>query len=340
MTEPRRYGVLLPHFGGYATRQRIVAGARRIEALGFDSMWVRDHVVYHPYAFEDPDPTHLDALVVLGAIAAATDRLILATGALIPHRHPIHLANAIASLDRLAGPGRLLIGMGLGAWQHEFDALGLGHVDRKALFAEQIAILRALWTGRPVDHDGTHYRFTGVDVHPEPVGHVPIWACGATMSAARRAALLCDGWLPRMPTRDLRARVRRLRSLAQEAGRAVPSVGALPFVVPARTTDVALRYIDATFLRAMTSEADRRWTRPASGAFETADDLDGVLLYGDPERVIAGVRRLHEAGATHIVFDLRLRFADFDEVVTLIGEHVLPELRQADRTIEEAARDA
>ena len=324
----RRYGVLLPHFGRHATTQRMRECGRLIESLGFDSVWVRDHVVYHPYGFEDPDPTHLDAFVVLSAIAATTERIVLATGALIPHRHPIHLANVIASLDRLAGPDRLLFGIGLGAWQHEFDALGLGEIDRKDLFAEQIGILRALWSGTAVDHQGTTYRFSGVNMHPVPVGRVPIWACGATLSAVRRAALLCDGWLPRMPTRDLRARVRRLRSLAAEAGRPAPDVGVLPFVVPARTTDEALRHLDARFLAAMTAEADRRWTRPPSGAFTTADDLDGLLLYGDPERIVEGIERLHDAGASHMVFDLRLRFADFEDVLMLIAERILPDLRR------------
>lgn len=325
-----RYGVLLPHFGGYATRARLIEGARRIEALGFDSVWVRDHVVYRPYGFEDPDPTHLEPFVVLGAIAAATERVILATGALIPHRHPIHVANLIASLDRIAGPGRLLVGMGLGAWQHEFDALGLGDRDRKTMLAEQIDILRRLWSGGPLDHDGAYYRFTGVEIHPRPVGHVPIWYCGASLGAVRRAVELCDGWLPRMPLRDFTARIRRLPALAKSAGRPVPAAGVLPFVVPGRTTEEALRHIDAKFLRAMTAEADRRWQRPASGAFETADDLDGVLIYGDPDRIVAGVRRLEEAGASHVVFDLRIRFAEFDEMVTLLGERVLPALRRSE----------
>ena len=140
-----------------------------------------------------------------------------------------------------------------------------------------------------------------------------------------------------MPIRDFRLRVERLRSLARRAGRTAPAVGALPFVVPARSTEEALRHIDATFLSAMTTEADRRWMRPDSGAFQTADDLDGVLLYGTPERVVAGVRRLQDAGASHVVFDLRLRFAAFDEVLTLVGERILPELRRGDRTVRAAA---
>ena len=328
MTDVRRYGVLVPHFGSHASRERIVASGRLAEEIGFDSVWVRDHVVYRPYGFEEPDATHLDPFVVLSAIAATTERVTLATGALIPHRHPIHLANVIASLDRLAGPGRLLLGMGLGAWQHEFDALGLGGLDRKDLFAEQIGILRALWSGAPVTHDGATYHFREVSVHPTPAGHIPIWACGATLSAAHRAAELCDGWLPRMPTRDLRARVRKLRAFAAEANRPTPDVGVLPFVVPARSDAEALGFLSDRFLAPMYAEADRRWARPAGGAFTTPDDLDGLLLYGRPERIVASVERLHDAGASHVVFDLRLRFADFEDVVRLVGERILPELRR------------
>lgn len=327
MIPPRRYGVLLPHFGRHAGRRRLVEAARAIEGLGFDSVWVRDHVVYRPYGFEDPDPTHLDAFVVLAAIASVTERVVLGTGALIPQRHPVHLANVIASLDRIAGPGRLLIGIGLGAWQHEFDALGMGELDRKALFREQVMVLRALWTGRPIDHDGTHYRFTAVEQHPAPAGHVPIWACGATLSAAQRAVELCDGWLPRMPTNDLRRRVTKLRGMALAAGRDVPEVGALPFVVAARTTDLARRQIPDRFLHALYDEANRRWMPPAGGSFRAPDDLDGTLLYGDAEQVVAGVTRLHEAGASHIVFDLRLQFEDLHDVLGLVAERILPRLR-------------
>ncbi len=328
LNEPRRYGVLLPHFGAHASRENLVNGARRIEAYGFDSVWVRDHLVFQPHGFEGTDPTHLEPFVVLAAIAAATDRLILGTGSLIPYRHPIHTANVIASLDRIAGPGRLLMGWGLGSFQHEFDAVGLGAADRKVLLKEQLAVIRELWTGEPVDHQGTYYTFAGVDVHPEPVAHVPIWYCGASPAAVRRAVEYCDGWIPgRMPLRDYRLRIERMGSLAKKAGRAMPGAGTIPFVVPARTTEEALRHID---VKAMAVEANRRYELPASGSFDTADDLDGALIYGTPEQIVAGVRRCQEAGATHFVFDLRLRFAEFEEMVALVGEEVLPELRRGD----------
>jgi alkanesulfonate monooxygenase SsuD/methylene tetrahydromethanopterin reductase-like flavin-dependent oxidoreductase (luciferase family) len=62
-----RYGVLLPHFGPHASRHRLVEACRTLEAYGFDSVWVRDHLVYHPHPFEHPDRTHRDPFVVMKA---------------------------------------------------------------------------------------------------------------------------------------------------------------------------------------------------------------------------------------------------------------------------------
>ncbi len=323
-----RYGLLLPHFGAQASRERLVDGARRIEAYGFDSVWVRDHLVFRPHAFEGTDPTHLEPFIVLSAVAAVTDRILLGTASLIPYRHPIHAAGAIASLDRIAGPGRLIVGWGLGSFQHEFDAAGMGELDRRALLAEQIAVMRKLWTGARVDHDGAHYRFRDVEIHPAPPRPIPVWYCGASPAAVRRAVEFCDGWIPgRMPLTDYRARIARMRSLAEKATRAAPSAGTIPFVVPARTSEEALRYVDVA---RMAEEANRRYTPPPSGAFRAADDLDGALIYGPAERIVEGVRRCQEAGASHVVFDLRLRFQDFEEAVAMIAEEVLPELRRGD----------
>src|SRR5829696_7529370 len=106
----RQYGVLLPHFGTNASRQRLLDAAPIIERYGFDSVWVRDHIVYHPHEHEDQDRTHVDPFVILSAIAAVTERITLATGTLIPHRHPIHAALMLGSLDWIAGPDRIIAG--------------------------------------------------------------------------------------------------------------------------------------------------------------------------------------------------------------------------------------
>jgi len=152
--QTRRYGLLLPHFGEHASRQNLIDGALLAERLGFDSVWVRDHLVFHPHGMEGQDRTHIDPMVTLGMIAGVTERLQLGTGSLIPYRHPIQAALALSSLEYVAGPGRVIAGFGIGTFDHEFNAAGLGAFDRRELIEEQVAVMRKLWTGEEVDFKG------------------------------------------------------------------------------------------------------------------------------------------------------------------------------------------
>src|ERR687884_838136 len=166
----RRYGLLLPHFGEHASRDYLIRGAQTAERYEFDSVWVRDHLVFHPHGMEGQDRTHVDPMVTLGLVAGVTEKLILGTGSLIPYRHPIQTALALSSLEALAGPGRVIAGFGIGTFDHEFNAAGLGGIDRRELIEEQIAIIRKLWTGQEVSIEGKFYRFEAVDIHPTPAG--------------------------------------------------------------------------------------------------------------------------------------------------------------------------
>ncbi len=325
----RRYGLLLPHFGEHASAAALVDGAQLAERLGFDSVWVRDHLIFHPHGMEGQDRTHLDPLIVLSWVGAATRRLMLGTGSLIPHRHPISLAGALASLGFLAGEGRVIAGMGLGSFQHEFDAIGLGEADRSALLAEQLEIVRRLWSGETVSHEGTYYRFTDVDIHPSPRGHIPFWYCGGSQAAARRAVEMCEGYFPgRITLRTFERNVKRMRRLAADAGKPVPVAAAIPITSPGRTREEALATVN---VEGFLEEANRhgRWIPPASGRFETADDLEGALIAGPPSYIAEIAERYHAAGCEHLVFDLRFQFDRWLELVQLLGEEVLPLLRPA-----------
>jgi probable F420-dependent oxidoreductase len=322
-----RFGLLLPHFGANVRRARIVDASVEIERAGFDSVWVRDHVVFRPHGHEAQDPTFWEPLVTLAGVAAVTTRLMLGTGALIPFRHPIHTALLAATLDRLAEGDRLILGVGLGSFDHEFEAVGMGGWDRRVVIEEQVEILRRIWRGETVDHHGTFYSFEDVQVGPTPAaGDIPVWYSGTSAASVRRAVEYCQGWIPgRMPRRDVEKRMRRMRRLAGEAGKPVPTAGVIPYVAPGATMEKALAGLDISKLLV---EMGSQSTPPESGAFETVADLDGALIAGPPDVIIEEVSKYLEVGIEHLVFDLRLRFDDWEPYVDLLAREVLPELRR------------
>ena len=136
----RSYGIVLPHFGPHASADLLIRSAKRIEELGFDAVWVRDHLVYEPRPYDDPDITHIEPLVVLSALAAVTTKLVLGTATLIPHRHPIYAALLLGSLQHFAGTGRVIAGWGLGGHDIDFESIGMGGLDRRKLMREQIDV--------------------------------------------------------------------------------------------------------------------------------------------------------------------------------------------------------
>lgn len=322
----REYGVLLPHFGEHGDREAILAGARRAEALGFDAVWVRDHVVFRPHGHEGQDPSFIDPMVVLSAVAAVTETIKLGTGCLIPHRNPVHTALLMGSLARMAGSDRIIVGVGLGSFDHEFEIVGMGGWDRRVVIEEQVEILRKLWSGEPVSHDGEYYRFEGAEIHPTPEGRdLPVWYSGTSVASIRRAVEYCEGWIPgRMPRRDFKKRVDRMAEMAEAAGKPVPTAGVIPYTSPGKTLEAAQQAFD---LEGLIGEARNRYKLPDGGEISRIEDLDGAIIAGPPELIAEEVRGYEDVGCEHFVFDLRLRFDDWLEVLDMIGEEVLPLLR-------------
>jgi alkanesulfonate monooxygenase SsuD/methylene tetrahydromethanopterin reductase-like flavin-dependent oxidoreductase (luciferase family) len=323
---PLRVGLLLPHFGAQADGRRIIAGAVRAEELGFDSVWVRDHIVYAPHGFEDKDPAFLEAFTVLTAVGAATSRLLLGTGALIPFRHPLHTALVASSITRLVGP-RLILGIGSGNSDHEFAAAGLPDYPRVELAMATVSVLRGSFSGRPLSLDAGPFRFADVSLSPGPAGgSFPIWYCGNTPRSVRLAVEACDGWMPgRIHLATLRDRVAALTDLAHARDRPPPAVGIIPAAAVDTDRERALAQVNVDGLLAWANQA-RFWRKPASGAFTDVSDLEGLLVYGTPDDVIAQCLRLRDAGVGHLVFDFRMNFDRWEDQIELIGTRVLPHL--------------
>lgn len=207
---PVRFGIEIPH-----RPELLGPAAVRAEALGFDSVWIGDHVAFHT-------PT-LDSLAALGYVAALTRRVRLGPCVyLLALRHPTVAAKLVASLDVLSG-GRVVFGVGVGGeFPKEFEACGVSPRERGARVDEGIAICRALWGASPTSFEGRFTRFGGVALEPKPVqpGGPPIWIGGRSDFALRRAARVGDGWVSYLVTPErFRASMAKIETFAREAGR-------------------------------------------------------------------------------------------------------------------------
>jgi probable F420-dependent oxidoreductase len=235
-----KVGALVRNFGGYPETGRsaraCVDFGLEAERLGFDSVWVTDHIVlpasreaayphndsgYFPY--EAKDDIH-DPLALLGALAQATRRVAIGTAVLvIPYRHPLITAKVLATVDQLS-EGRLILGAGVGWLRDEFEALGLSaetYERRGGVTEEYLAVIRKAWEAEgPLAHEGRFVRFGPVGAKPRPGRRVPIWVGGKGDQALKRAVRIGDGYFAISSDAALLAEeVARLRAFAEAAGR-------------------------------------------------------------------------------------------------------------------------
>ncbi len=207
---------------------------QRAEELGYHSAWMADHIVV-PEKIEAPYPYTQDGsvgfprktpfpdpFVLLGYIAARTQKILLGTSVVIvPYRNPLHVAKAVATVDLVSG-GRFLFGVGVGWLKEEFDALGENFSERAPRTREYLRVMKALWQGGPASFEGKYFRFPGVHAVPTPVQkpHPPIIFGGESPAALRRVADLGDGWQPGpVPVEVLREKVAQLKDLMAKKGR-------------------------------------------------------------------------------------------------------------------------
>lgn len=232
-------GLHLPHIGPLANREGITAFAKLAEEHGFDSLWVSDHVIVprgldsrYPYrrdgAFPvQPEVPMLEPIATLLFAAAVTERVKLGTTVLvIPMRNPIVTAKQLASLDVLSN-GRLILGVGAGWMEEEFEMLGVPFKRRGARLDEYIQLFKALWTEENPSFHGKFWQIEEVGFAPKPIQrpHPPIWVGGHSAPALRRAGRMADGWhAVGIEPDTLREQFQEVQRHAQEAGRDPASV--------------------------------------------------------------------------------------------------------------------
>jgi probable F420-dependent oxidoreductase len=231
-----KVGAIFPQTECGADIGAIVEFVRAVEAMGFDHLFVADHVLgadpkFHSHpslaSYSHESVVH-ESLTLMAYLAAITQRITLATGILIlPQRQTVLVAKQAAELDVLSG-GRLRLGIGVGWNAVEFEALNESFENRGRRSAEQVAVLRALWTQQVVDFRGEFHRIAHAGLNPMPIQRpIPVWFGVGSRdhavppeAALRRIGRLADGWSPNFnPDDQGRALVARVHGYAREAGR-------------------------------------------------------------------------------------------------------------------------
>lgn len=287
-------GVTLPQWddiAGPAAWKRVATAAA---GLGFDFVSKGDHIVFlegeSGWAVDTPT---FDQYLALAYAAGATDELGVQTNiTVVPYRHPVVLAKLALTMDALT-EGRFTLGVGVGWYEAEFDALDVSVTERGARTDEFLSLFERACDEPVVSFDGPFHRFEGVGFHPRPAepGGPPVLVGGNASASFRRAAEFGDGWvLPADPDGIQAGRERLMEAWADADRSGAPVVAA----------ETRLRIDDDT-------EADRP-------------------LAGSPDDVIDGVQGYLDAGTTRLVLSM-LEPADVGDIVdqlTRFADEVRP----------------
>ncbi|MDJ0786734.1 MAG: TIGR03560 family F420-dependent LLM class oxidoreductase [Myxococcota bacterium] len=312
MSHPIRFGVTLPQIKRSWEEAR--AAATAFESLGFDSVWVCDHV----YGVPMPQLPILEAWTELAAVAAITERVELGTLVTPPFfRNPAVLAKQIATLDQISG-GRVFPGFGAGWFQPEFEAYGATFPEkvgtRLAALDEMLQILKGLWTEPQTTFEGNHFSVKDCFCEPKPVRRPPILIGGGgekvLMGIAARHADVWNNMAVHQAA--LGPKVEALRKRCDEVGRDFDEIE-----VSQQCTIVIAPDEDAA--RASLAKAHKVYGGHMGAALEEHG------IWGTPERVIEGIERHRALGCTGFVIEFFGR--DTREPAELFAKSVMPAFR-------------
>ncbi|MEU8625127.1 LLM class F420-dependent oxidoreductase [Streptomyces sp. NPDC048669] len=232
---PVPLGLGLPQMKQYDLGRDVAAVARAAEAVGYESLWVFERVLFPDpatqglygvpgLAWPDHYRSVADPLVTLTLAAAATDRARLGTSILVAPLHvPFQLARSLASLDAASG-GRVIAGLGTGWSLDEYAAAAVAPFEKRgAVLDELLDVCAAVWGPDPVSYKGDLTTITPSEVGPKPARPIPVFLPANSPRATRRLVDRADGWMPvAMGASQLAEQWQRVRDVAAERGRDRP----------------------------------------------------------------------------------------------------------------------
>ncbi|MCS0493666.1 LLM class flavin-dependent oxidoreductase [Ancylobacter mangrovi] len=284
----------------------------RMEDLGFESLWVWDHILLGT----DPNFPIIDSLSLLTAVAARTKTIKIGTGVLVlPLRNPVTLAKQLSSIDLISN-GRLMLGAAVGWYKREFDAVGIPYERRGKIMDRNLDILKKLWTEDSVTGEWDELNLRNAVMFPKPVQkpHPPILIGGYVDVVLKRVAKRGDGWLTYFYTPEgYNEAWAKISAYAEEEGRdpaSLYSLNQLPIYVGPRDVGVPK----------MNEWLNAEWDL-SKGSLSTFDSA----IVGTPAECAEQIARHIETGVKKIVF-VPWRYEK--EQVDLLAHEVLPLLRK------------
>lgn len=303
-----RFGVFLPSYiweGDGPERARgIIDFAQRVEELGFDSLFITDHMLaaknFYSVSFLEPVAT-------LALVAGVTERVRLGTSIMImPLRNPVLLAKQLGTLQFLSN-NRVILGAGVGWYPPEFESVGVHKSERGKRTDEILDICYRLWAGETVSYEGQYYSIEDVEVEPRPSQPPTLWVGGGSQLAdekspdlprfaepVKQRVLRGEGWIPRptCPPEDIARDWQELQVALSEAGRdpASCTVAHENFVHVVETKDPkeARRQQHEAFLKVMSTNRG-------------AEYLEKVYLFGTTEEIVESLQKRVDAGVEYFM---------------------------------------
>lgn len=308
MTRPLRFGVTLPQIKRSWPEAR--DAAREFDALGYDSVWVCDHV----YGVPMPTLPILEAWTELSAVGAVTEKVGLGTLVTPPFfRNPAILAKQLATLDQIA-PGRVIAGLGAGWFEPEFKSTGCAFPslrERLRALDETCEILKLLWTEPSATFEGRHFSVKDCVCEPKPETRPPFLIGGGGEKVLMGiAAKHADIWNNMAVFQaQLPQKVEALRRRCDEADRDFDSIEVSQQCIVVIGEDEAAA-------KAALEKAKKVYGGHMGGALEEHG------IWGSPDGVIEGIERHRELGCTFFVIEFFGR--DTREPARLFAEKVIP----------------
>ncbi len=309
-----QYGIAMRNFQAFPDMpdaQKLIEYGVRMEELGYESVWVWDHILLGV----DPHFPIIDALSLLTAVAARTSKIKLGTGILVlPLRNPLVLAKQLSSMDLISN-GRLILGMASGWYKREFDAVGIDFHKRGKIMDQNLEILNRLWTEDMVSGDYPPHNMSNSVMFPKPhqKPRPPILIGGYVDAVLKRAALGGDGWLTYFYTPEGFAEDwAKVRGFAEEGGKdpdTLISTNQLPIIVGERDK------VEADMMEWLNTEWDfAGWSK------STPDSA----IIGTVDECVEQLKAHLDTGVDRIIF---VPYRYQDDQVELIANEIMPKLK-------------